>query len=1147
MENKVRKRIIAAILAALMIIGLIPVDCLTTVNAGETAAFAEPKVLLKSGDKKLSLSWTGDASTTSYDLAYRLADSSERYATPVPESQREYSTVFTNQTTTSYVFTDLKELGYYYFRVTAHGANGETSVGYANGYYQSNNSGKTFTALNIGSGSGSGKISGDFTNGLTLTPGSSKLADSEDGFSYYYTSVKASENFIITATFTVKDGSNSDNQSGLGIIATDTLGTKNSKAKYLNSVACGAFKLAGKETLYRAPGFRYVTGYVDPKGNVPYDPASTAEYTPGLRNMVNKYSFDSTWKDTGFVTGSTYTFTLRKSNSGYEGTMSGDNQTFIQYDADSLMVQEDGKIYAGFFASRNIVVNVTDMNMTVLSAASDEPAVDPPVEYMSKSVNVSSPTTTGIADYNYEIRANYAGTISITDDEGRVVVSGDHINANEYYHKAITLTKEKTTLTATVVPDANPLLENLDPVTRKNTVMYKQYGTENQTIVVSADGKATGTGSYENPLDIYTAVAYAQPGQTILMKNGTYALTNAVTIQKGHNGDALKPISVIAESYKGVVLDYTNLNQTTGAGWTVSGDYWHVYGLEIKNTPHDVVGLQVRGHHNTIEMVVVHDIGTTGLQINGSSQDTIDLWPSDNYILNCEAYNCIDSKMNDADGFAAKITCGYNNVFEGCISHNNIDDGWDLYAKSTSGQIGPVVIKNCVAYANGYLTTYEEDGLVGEGNGFKLGGENIPSSHQLLNSVSFCNGARGVTSNSNPYAIIHNVINYNNSVLVDTSNFALFSGIIKATKYEVTGVISINNNTKQADQRTLVNQSSIDNTTNYYWNGTAAKNSAGKSASTSWFESVDTTVLPTRNADGTINMHNLLKPTSSMPADTGVDYAELEGTKGTITDIEAKFNELKAQAITDVDANAYKLIQDYVKRMYNIVLGRDAEEEGLYVWSLALRNNQVSGADVANMFICGPEFEKRGVTDSEFVDIMYKTMMDRESEPTGKATWLEVLDNGMSRTFVLSQFVQSDEFTAICNRYGIAKGSVTTSDSRDKNYKVTSFVSRCYKYILERKGEEDGLNTWTNVILTKQAEVKEIAHMFLFSDEENAKNLSSTEYTYILYRTFMGREPESEDVVNMWASHIETDSLETVFEFFDNSDEFKDIVAGYGL
>ena len=55
----------------------------------------------------------------------------------------------------------------------------------------------------------------------------------------------------------------------------------------------------------------------------------------------------------------------------------------------------------------------------------------------------------------------------------------------------------------------------------------------------------------------------------------------------------------------------------------------------------------------------------------------------------------------DADGFAAKLTVGPGNVFDGCISSYNTDDGWDLYTKSETGPIDPITIKNSVAHHNG--------------------------------------------------------------------------------------------------------------------------------------------------------------------------------------------------------------------------------------------------------------------------------------------------------------------------------------------------------------------------------------------------------------------------------------------------------------
>lgn len=66
------------------------------------------------------------------------------------------------------------------------------------------------------------------------------------------------------------------------------------------------------------------------------------------------------------------------------------------------------------------------------------------------------------------------------------------------------------------------------------------------------------------------------------------------------------------------------------------------------------------------------------------------------------------------------LTVGEGNEFRDSIAHHNIDDGWDLYAKSTEGPIGTVIIEDSVAYSNGWL---EESGfdLLGELSGFKLG------------------------------------------------------------------------------------------------------------------------------------------------------------------------------------------------------------------------------------------------------------------------------------------------------------------------------------------------------------------------------------------------------------------------------------------
>src|SRR5262249_21170651 len=97
----------------------------------------------------------------------------------------------------------------------------------------------------------------------------------------------------------------------------------------------------------------------------------------------------------------------------------------------------------------------------------------------------------------------------------------------------------------------------------------------------------------------------------------------------------------------------------------------------------------------------------------------------------------------------AKLTAGTGNVFRYDVSHNNIDDGWDLYTKTDTGAIGPVTIEDSLSYNNGTLTNGQVNDN-GDRNGYKLGGEDIKVNHVVRTSIAYHNGHHGFTYNSNP-------------------------------------------------------------------------------------------------------------------------------------------------------------------------------------------------------------------------------------------------------------------------------------------------------------------------------------------------------------------------------------------------------------
>lgn len=687
---------------------------------------------------------------------------------------------------------------------------------------------------------------------------SGKISDDEDGFSYYYTKVNPEkENFELTATFTVTDASlTPDNQTGFGVVVADTLGVNNWGTpsyvhKYFNYFSSMMYS-----SKINAPTMRYITGYTS---------ADTSN-KDGVDRVNNNVKFNQLTGTDMFKVGAEYTFTVRKTDDGYEAVATTENGTQTQKLTanDFTSVQEDGTVVVGVMVARKIGVKITDIKFTTSESkglATSEVVEDK----VTPSIRVYSSNTCGAGEYEYTVVPNCAGTLKVTGSADGKAISKE-VTADEVVRIPVAVNVGSNTIKAEFEPAAAANITSTTTVTSETNVTRKVYGEAGQTIIVTPDGKTTGDGTEESPLDINTAVSYAQPGQTILMKNGVY--DKWITINRSVCGTADKPINLVAES---ISTDGTDGVVLSGAGLTVIGSYWHVYGLYVKDS--SGVGIQVSGNYNTIDMCTVNHAANSGIQIsrNGGADNYAGiqgkLWPTGNLIKNCESFDNCDAGRNDADGFAAKLTCGEGNRFYGCISHNNIDDGWDLYAKSVSGTIGSVTIENCVAYNNGWLTTDDVTAAgynYGEGNGFKLGGGYLKGGHKLINCVSFGNHAKGITSNSCPDISITRCTAYNNGN-ADSYSIGLNTMDSMLKEWKVSGLISMSKADLTAKADLIPFSQHGDD--NYIYNGSESYNNLGQKATDEWFESVDTTIRPSRNADGTIDMHNLLVIKSGVLSD----------------------------------------------------------------------------------------------------------------------------------------------------------------------------------------------------------------------------------------------------------------------------------------
>lgn len=740
---------------------------------------------------------------------------------------------------------------------------------------------------------------------LTLKATGGKIGDSETGMIYYATKIDAAdENFVLKGKFKVSEmnvGGTTNNQSGFGIMVVDTLNPGDNR--YFNSVGAMTAKYlqttyseeegTTQKTFNQIPGARIVTGYTDPTASK----SSNTNTDAGKALLNNAHGFftrSDGSEASEFALNDEYTFTLKKTNTGYQVTLNDDTDNeVIYYYPEELLKQNSDYVWVGFCASRYIQVDVTEMSFTTSNPATDEPAKPIPVEYTIPNVKILSGTTSGVEDYNFEYRPNISGHLVVTDEDGNVYIDKE-VAANEYVDDVFKLKKGKTTFTCTLTPSSNEVLESYNDVVKEITVTYKEYDTGTTYLFASPDGSSSNTGYYDSPLDIYTAIGYAKPGQTVVLLDGTYTLSKGITISRGHNGTETNRITVTAENDNKAILDLSQIENSTGL--CLVADYWTIYGIDVAYAPcykgsPVTKAMHVQGSNNIVEMCNFYENGCSGLQISASSSAEVkDKWPANNLIKNCSAYNNADYVANDADGFAAKLTVGEGNKFYGCMSYNNIDDGYDLYAKSTTGSIGAVIIENSLAFNNGFVSDDSqiksklEPNTIGEGNGFKLGGESMSGKHQLINCVTFNNGAKGITSNSGPDCIVKNCTSYNNDVFLnEKENLSLYTNATEAA-WQASGVISYYSADRLAKAKpddsegyTRAKNETIESVldaiamdeTNYLFNGTACQNAKGVEVATAWFESLDLNVLPTRSANGTIDMHGLLVLTSAAPANSG--------------------------------------------------------------------------------------------------------------------------------------------------------------------------------------------------------------------------------------------------------------------------------------
>ncbi|MCQ2534539.1 MAG: DUF4214 domain-containing protein [Clostridia bacterium] len=240
-------------------------------------------------------------------------------------------------------------------------------------------------------------------------------------------------------------------------------------------------------------------------------------------------------------------------------------------------------------------------------------------------------------------------------------------------------------------------------------------------------------------------------------------------------------------------------------------------------------------------------------------------------------------------------------------------------------------------------------------------------------------------------------------------------------------------------------------------------------------------------------------------------------------------------------------IGDFVKRCYNVALGREPDEGGFNYWVDNLNNGSACGAQVGYGFIFSQEYINKNRTNEEFVTDLYSMYFGRTPDSEGFKYWVDKLNAGEDRENIFAGFANSLEFYNLCTKYGVVQGLYIVGVPNDIQGGVNCFVARMYSVCLNRLPDMEGQSGWVLKLMNGEVTGTSLSYGFVFSPEFIGNNPSKGEFVACMYRAFFGREPD-QDGFNSWVSVLAFGgSYEDVFNGFTGSLEFANLCNSYGI
>lgn len=198
------------------------------------------------------------------------------------------------------------------------------------------------------------------------------------------------------------------------------------------------------------------------------------------------------------------------------------------------------------------------------------------------------------------------------------------------------------------------------------------------------------------------------------------------------------------------------------------------------------------------------------------------------------------------------------------------------------------------------------------------------------------------------------------------------------------------------------------------------------------------------------------------------------GVSATVTDAEfVSFADGKTLAVVGTEEEAEAL------SLYQALLGRDVDAGGAANFTAQVQNG-TSVTEIAQSFLTSDEHFSN--LRADFLTDVYSSLLGREVDATGAATWQAQFEAGATRGEVI----------------GAIAGSAEAASLSDED-----FVSALYTAALGRDAEEAGLNNWVSLLASGTSRT-EVADTIYASTESNTK--INTDFVDSLFTNAFGAD-----------------------------------------